>query len=371
MSYAFSLLPVSQMSIASSISDTCVFANDTCRWCLLEIETAVKANIPIILMRIANASGGDPSLIGATLDDLPTFLEQHNPGAVDTLSAFGTDANSVANTIRQALVELTPLTFDPHQSSAVLKAQIQQLAEMLVDKACPENKPLLRDLRPIRSEPWITQRKFAVLIVHEKAIAMALEQAKDIKQWLLRSTELEPSQIVVQSQHVGNADTEIIGSDTDCVLVLQTANVLLEPECLESMYIAIRSGVPIVPVVLLPSTSEHAILSYNFETAKSHLESLDTGLDLAAATALKTSTGDSLKVVGMVLSSVLPNIISKPLGLGVTQNEIDSQMAEIERALRQGSASNYRRSQEHTQEDVNEGEQPQTSTEDLVPGARP
>ena len=127
-----------------------------------------------------------------------------------------------------------------------------------------------------------------------------------------------------------------------------------------------------MPVVLLPSTSEHAALSYNFENAKSHLESLDTELDLAAATALKTATGDSLKIVGMVLSSVLPNIISKPLGYGVTQNEIDSQMAEIEHTLRQRSALNHTNgwSQGQPQEDVTE-EQLLTSTEDLLLGARP
>ena len=37
-------------------------------------------------------------------------------------------------------------------------------------------------------------------------------------------------------------------------------------------------------------------------------------------------------------TKVLPNVISKPLGLDIAQNEIDTQMAEIERTLRQRCA---------------------------------
>ena len=331
-------------------------------WCLLELDTAVKNKVPIILLRIANAFAGDASQIATILDDLPAHLLKINPGAEDTLKEFNTDANAVANTIREALVNTTPLTFDPHQSSAVMQAQIQQLAQALVEHACPQNKPLLADLRPHEAEPWHTQRKFAVLIVHEQSLPEALEQAKSIKSWLLRHTSLNASQIEIQDGHERNLndvaaeDMVDAAENTDCILVLQTANLLREPRCLATMYAAAGAGIPITPVVLLPSTAEHKPLLYNFEDARPHLEKLATSLDADASKSLAMATSKPVEIIGGVLSYLIPNIISKPLGLGVTQNEIDAQMAEVERTLRTRMAAadtntDVKNSETHKKED--------------------
>jgi hypothetical protein len=65
------------------------------------------------------------------------------------------------------------------------------------------------------------------------------------------------------------------------------------------------------------------------------LEGLPSNLKPGAATALEAATGVPAMVVGGALRTVLPNIISRPLGIGLTQNEVDAQMSEIERSLRQ------------------------------------
>jgi hypothetical protein len=50
------------------------------------------------------------------------------------------------------------------------------------------------------------------------------------------------------------------------------------------------------------------------------------------------ATGQPLSKVGAALGGLLPNIISKPLGLEVVDAEFDAQMAEVERVLRLGPA---------------------------------
>jgi hypothetical protein len=301
----------------------------------------VKHNVPIILLRVANAFAGDPSEIDSILSDLPTHLELLNPGAGATLREYGADAATIAATIKPALAKATPLTFDPHESSRVMHAHIQQLAETLVEHACPENSFLLVGLKPVEAEPWPTQRHFAILIVHEQTAAMAHQQAVEIKAWLMRRTELQSSQIEIQGgreREINDAvaaDTAVAAEHTDCVLLVQTANVISEPRCLAGLYGAAMNGVPVVPVVLLPSTDDHKRYTYNFETAKSHLEGLPSNLKPGAATALEAATGVPAMVVGGALRTVLPNIISRPLGIGLTQNEVDAQMSEIERSLRQ------------------------------------
>ena len=52
----------------------------------------------------------------------------------------------------------------------------------------------------------------------------------------------------------------------------------------------------------------------------------------------QAATGQPLSKVGAALGGVLPNIISKPLGLEVADADFDAQMAEVERVLRLGPA---------------------------------
>ena len=41
------------------------------RWCLLELDAAVKNSVPIFIIKVDNAFAADPDGIEAILDDLP------------------------------------------------------------------------------------------------------------------------------------------------------------------------------------------------------------------------------------------------------------------------------------------------------------
>ena len=123
------------------------------------------------------------------------------------------------------------------------------------------------------------------------------------------------------------------------MLLLQTSKVMYEPRCLAKLYAVCRDRVPIVPVVLMKSKSEHDAPMYDFATAKPMMEDLAGVLDAGTAAIVTDTTGTPVDAVGLALSLLLPNIISKPLGIGVAAGEIDAQMAEIERTLRRSITS--------------------------------
>lgn len=381
-------------------------------WCLLELVTAVENKVPIILVRIASGkSAGDPSKIEAILEDLGGYLaKSENPTAEATLTAFGTSAAAVASTIKSVLVKAAMkdncVTFDPHQSSRVMHAAVQQLAQALVRDACPENKPLLADIIQAEPEPWESTREFAVFIVHEQTIGAVEDQAKLVKDWLLRRSGLDPSKVEIQGhgqERNESQDAAIAADKADCVLLLQSANCLREPRCLASLSGAAEAGIPIVPVVLLPSSSEQQHIMYSFDTAKPHLQSLAGKLEPAGECTLANDwcplvAEHSVHISCCFLDSAAPSRLRsdqtagghhRPSGRGgwlrpqcgppqchiqaarawhrsgaahtctsviIThgapianalicvplashaQNEIDTQMAEIERTLRQRSA---------------------------------
>ena len=78
--------------------------------------------------------------------------------------------------------------------------------------------------------------------------------------------------------------------------------------------------------------------TYDFEVAKPMLENLGDYLEESTASALMAATGTSVEAVGLALSLLLPNIISKPFQLAGSVNETDAEMIEIERTLRGMSA---------------------------------
>ena len=313
-------------------------------WCLLELSTAVKAKVPIFVIKINNAFAGDTDGIATVLDDLPEYLQQHNPRCAETLSAFNVDAVEVASAIKPALLEHEPLTFDPHQSSAIMNAQIAQMAQAMVDVACPENASLIPELyKQSALEPWPVRRSYGVYIILEEQNSVVITVAEEVKSWLLRHTTLEAQHVFIQTSEratgdVTAADMVAVSEEADCAVLIQTSQVLYEPRCLARLYAAARHGIPIVPIVLMSDKEEEQQLMYNFETAKPMLESLGNNLEAPAAAALEAATGTSIEAVGLALSLLLPNIISKPYGLGATVNEIDAQMAEIERTVRGVSA---------------------------------
>ena len=355
-------------------------------WCLLELQAAAKSKTPLILMRIANSYEVDPSEALKILDDLPAFLDKYNPSAGGTLAEHKTTADAIAVDIRGILTAASkqPLIYDPHQSAMVMQSQMQSLAAALVSYACPENDDLLPDLTPGDEEHWHgLSKQYSVYIMHEDGSAIISEQAFGVKDWLVSRTALTDEQVVTQgdlqddssrnANDCAEHDCRLVAMDVDCVLLVQTAHVLQQPRCLARLYTAVKNNVSIVPVVLLPTDEEHTDLTYNFEEVKSFLNNLDDKLDQDAQNALYTACGVKAIVQGGTIATVLPNVISKPLGLYncdipgrllYHRPDINAQMVEIEQTLR--------RAINNGTPPVNAGETKICADEeDLVPAPRP
>lgn len=318
-------------------------------WCLLEVATAVENDVPIIVMRVANAFAGNIDEIPTILDDLSGYLAKTNPMAEETLRAFNYSANTLGPQIKSAigLSKDDVISFDPHQSVVILQNQIRQVAAALVNKVCPENASLLDDLQPVEADLWPVVLKHAVYIIHEEQNPTIVAQAAKTRQWLLDNTKLNEDQVVLQIDtcsgrtrdinDVTPADLVPIAEESDCVLLVQSANVMKEPRCLSRLYTATTYQVPIVPVVLMKSKAEHDKLVYDFDAAKHMMEDLGSHVDATVSAAVAQATKTSINAVGLALSLVLPNIISKPVGLDASKGELHAQMSEVERTLRRST----------------------------------
>lgn len=111
--------------------------------------------------------------------------------------------------------------------------------------------------------------------------------------------------------------------DTDCVLLLQSRGVLLEPRCLAQLYTAVAYKIPIC-CAFFPWDENHKDLAYDFEGARVTLQELTKHLPPDDTEELKRLLGASLsRLLGKdvipslaeSLLGVMPSIISKPLSL--------------------------------------------------------
>jgi Ca2+-binding EF-hand superfamily protein len=315
-------------------------------WCLLELVTAVQNNVPIITVRAANVFAGDVNDIDGILSNLPAYLAEKNPMAEETLRAFGHDAMSVGNDLRSAFQleaeqssQAGTISFDTHQSAAMLQNQVGQIATALVRRACPENRSLLADIESREVEPWPTTRQYAVYIVYDEKSQDITPRVEQIKQWLVDNTDLDENQVLLQGDEAAaeistTGPMTAVSKHSDSVLLIQSAKVLHEPRSLVCLYAAASHSVPLVPVVLTKSKPEDAALVYDFVAAKSLMENLSVGIGLEASSVLEQATAVPADEVGLALSRVLPNVISKPLGLSSSEGEFNAQMTEVEATLR-------------------------------------
>jgi hypothetical protein len=308
-------------------------------WCLLELQTAVLHHVPIIVMQIANDNAADLAELPGIFNDFPAWLAENNKDAEVELQKNNTTAAEICQTITQPLLKAAanPVTFDPARSRATIQAQIFQLAEALCDEVCPENRDLLPDLSPAEVEPWPIKTKYAVCIVCDQHAPEVVTCGLAVKSWLMKCTPLTDDNIyflATESQlEPTGADLTIV-EESDCVLLLQTAEVLSRPRSILQSFHAARKNIPIVAVNVLSSKDEHAELMYDFEKMGKALDDLSRYLSADATRVIEACAGKSLDAVGLMLGSTLPNIISKPLGLDVSNHIWDSQLAEIEVALR-------------------------------------
>ena len=142
-------------------------------WCLLELHAAVTHGVPIFIIRVANSFAGDPATEMKTiLDDLPGYLASKNASAIETLETLDYDITEIANVLKPVLApaagpketdkSIEIVGFNPHQGTAMLQAEISQMAHALVKIACPQNEALLIDFDRKGSEPWPIHQRFAM-----------------------------------------------------------------------------------------------------------------------------------------------------------------------------------------------------------------
>ena len=230
-----------------------------------------------------------PEQIQAVLADLPKYLAEKNPNALTQLHEIDMDPAKLGGLILPAIDTRSTLTFNPNQSSVMLRSQVQQLATVMCDKACPENTQLLSflDLAKIEPDPWVFVRPIAVYIVFAEATSsVPHEQASKVKEWLCARKGLDESRVVLcmDSCDVSMQD------DVDSVMLIQTKQAIEESSCLSLLYKACVAGVPIVPVFLSSSCAEHASIIYNFEAAAPFLRDLKAVLPTTVCAELEKTT---------------------------------------------------------------------------------
>ena len=142
-------------------------------WCLLELYAAVTHGVPIFIIRVANSFAGDPATEMKTiLDDLRGYLTRKNASAIETLETLNYKIADIADVLKPILATAAEpaetdktidiVGFNPHQGTAMLQAEISQMAHALVKIACPQNEALLIDFDRKGSEPWPIHRRFAM-----------------------------------------------------------------------------------------------------------------------------------------------------------------------------------------------------------------
>eukprot|EP01048_Picozoa_sp_COSAG05_P002285 COSAG05_NODE_90_length_20140_cov_25.117060_4_plen_277_part_00 len=185
-------------------------------WCLAELDAAVKGGVHIVVVSINNAFRCDPAQIQKTLSTLPEYLAKKNPDALRQLISLKLNPSTMGSSILDAINTEDALTFDPNQSSVMMRAQIHQLATTMVDRACPENQQLLSflDLTKVEPDPWVFTRKVAAYIVFAKGSTVVHELAAKVKAWLTLNG-LAESQIELCTE------ADIAARDIDSVILLQ------------------------------------------------------------------------------------------------------------------------------------------------------
>ena len=117
--------------------------------------------------------------------------------------------------------------------------------------------------------------------------------------------------------------------DSDVLVLLQSAEVLLRPWCVYELVTAIKADVPIVAVTV-------ASKNYDFAEAGQLMLHLDTLLDVGnpGAKELLSEIGVDLKRAAWMLSSVVPSTISVKFDPSGSQNSIFASILDLVDAMR-------------------------------------
>lgn len=114
-------------------------------------------------------------------------------------------------------------------------------------------------------------------------------------------------------------------TDSDCLLLLQTKNVLTRPYCLLELYQAIEHDVPIIGVCIRGANM------YDFGDAYNFLTHLDTQLEERnpGASALLKEHGVDMVDAAYKLSNRVPKVISVEFNTHASRNVLDASLDDI------------------------------------------
>jgi hypothetical protein len=99
-------------------------------WCLLELYTAIEANVPIVAVAIAG-KGYDFAKAANLLKHLDTALDAVNPGATALLSSEGVDPVDAAFKLSVVLPSIISVPFNSSASANAIQAAVADIADAI------------------------------------------------------------------------------------------------------------------------------------------------------------------------------------------------------------------------------------------------
>jgi hypothetical protein len=173
----------------------------------------------------------------------------------------------------------------------------------------------------VRSAMKKQNRKYAFMVSHAKSDAAA--EATSLHEKLVELLGLQPDEAFLDSNNLKNIkECSQAAADSLVLILLQTKNTLTRPWVLAEIYSANDAGTKILPVLIEGK-------GYDFEASKQLLKSKAFGEELDAITPGATeellNNGMDPALVGPILASILPYIISKSLNFA-SQREVRDAM---------------------------------------------
>ena len=95
--------------------------------CLVEIYTALTQNVPIVAVRVAGAFPYDFADAQHFLEHFESELESRNPGASEVVRQAGIDVAKMGKLLRERVPYIISRTYEPHASTNVLDAQLEDI----------------------------------------------------------------------------------------------------------------------------------------------------------------------------------------------------------------------------------------------------
>ena len=179
---------------------------------------------------------------------------------------------------------------------------------------------------PGGSQRWVASgKRFAAFVSHHKREA-AME-ARFLKEKLEGALDAECFLDSDALSDLRNLLDHV--RESDVLLLVQTAEVLLRPWCILEIHTAVAEGIPIVAVALRGK-------QYDFADAMATMTFLDVELERRNPGASKTLSQHNVSPIdaAYMLSNVIPNLISVPFDSASSSNMIEASINDIIQQMR-------------------------------------